>query len=198
ISGTFLAAGQSANVTVTDGTANVVLRVDSDTDIDGTATPTGNFSVTALVGQFDTTAPFDSGYQLLPRGLADTIPSRPTVTATPTAVNFGDVIVGSAATQSVTITNTNPFAVTLAPLTITGANAAQFSAGMPGATALAGGASTTVSVTFTPASTGTKTATLNISSDGGSAVVGLTGNGLVETGAGTTIVISEFRTRGAA
>ena len=95
---------------MSDGTANVVVRVDSDTDIDGTATPGGNFSVTALVGQFDTTAPFDTGYQLLPRGLSDIVAAAPTVTATPTTVNFGDVTVGSAATQSVTITNTNPFA----------------------------------------------------------------------------------------
>ena len=61
----FPAAGASGNVTVSDGTANIALRVDSDTDIDGTATPAGNFSVTALAGQFDV-APFDSGYQLLP------------------------------------------------------------------------------------------------------------------------------------
>ena len=60
VSGTFPAANASGNVSVSDGTANLVLRVDSDTDIDGTATPSGNFSVTALVGQFDV-APFDSG-----------------------------------------------------------------------------------------------------------------------------------------
>ena len=196
VSGAFPAAGASGNVTVSDGTANIALRVDSDTDIDGTATPAGNFSVTALAGQFDV-APFDSGYQLLPRGLADIVAAAPTVTATPSTVNFGDVIVSSAATQSVTITNTNPFGVTLSPLTITGADAAQFSAGAPGATTLAGGASTTVSVTFTPASPGAKSAALNISSDGGSAVVGLTGIGQAETPVGTPLVISEFRTRGA-
>ena len=38
---------------------------------------------------------------------------------------------------------------------------------------------------------------MNISSDGGSALVGLTGTGQVDAGAGTAIVISEFRTRGA-
>jgi beta-lactamase superfamily II metal-dependent hydrolase len=197
VSGAFPAANASGNVTVSDGTANLVLRVDSDTDIDGTPTPAGTFSVTALVGQFDV-APFDSGYQLLPRGLADIAAAAPTLTATPAAVAFGSVIVGSAATQSVTITNTNPFGVTLAPLAVTGADAAEFSAGAPGATTLAGGASTTASVTFVPASPGAKSATLNITSDGGSAVVGLGGTGQAETAPGTALVISEFRTRGAA
>jgi beta-lactamase superfamily II metal-dependent hydrolase len=71
-SGDFPAANMSGNVTVTDGTGSLLLRVDSDTDIDGTPTPAGRFSVTGLVGQF-ATAPFSSGYQLLPRVLADIV-----------------------------------------------------------------------------------------------------------------------------
>ena len=65
----------SSNVTVTDATGTVTLRIDSDTEIDGTPTPAGTFSVTGVVGQFDTSAPFDSGYQLFPRTLADIVAS---------------------------------------------------------------------------------------------------------------------------
>jgi len=36
--------------------------------------PQGTFSVTGIGGQFDTSAPFDEGYQLLPRYIADISP----------------------------------------------------------------------------------------------------------------------------
>jgi beta-lactamase superfamily II metal-dependent hydrolase len=73
-SGTFPASGASGNVTVNDGSNNGTIRIDSDTDIDGTTAPSGIFSVIGLVSQSDTTNPFDAGYQILPRSTADIIP----------------------------------------------------------------------------------------------------------------------------
>src|SRR6185436_8891805 len=73
--GSFGAVNTSNNVTVTDATGTGTLRIDSDTEIDGTPTPGGQFSVTGVVGQFDNSAPFDSGYQLFPRTLADIVAS---------------------------------------------------------------------------------------------------------------------------
>jgi beta-lactamase superfamily II metal-dependent hydrolase len=73
-SGSFPAAGASGNVTVNDGSNNGTIRIDSDTDIDGTTAPGGLFSVIGLVGQSDTTNPFDCCYQILPRSTADIIP----------------------------------------------------------------------------------------------------------------------------
>jgi beta-lactamase superfamily II metal-dependent hydrolase len=70
-SGSFPAAGASGNVTIADATGSVTLRIDSDTNIDGIATPTGTFPVVGVVSQFDATAPFDNGYQILPRNLSD-------------------------------------------------------------------------------------------------------------------------------
>src|SRR5262249_18289940 len=74
--GGFGAAGTSSNVTIADATGFSILRVDSDTDIDGTPTVAGTFTLIGLASQFDPTAPFDSGYQIIPRSLADIIPSR--------------------------------------------------------------------------------------------------------------------------
>lgn len=68
--GSFPATNGSANVTIVDATGTGTLRIDGDTDIDGTPTPTGVLSITGVVGQF-ASAPFDSGYQLLPRELDD-------------------------------------------------------------------------------------------------------------------------------
>lgn len=60
----------STNVDVTDGTTTFTLRIDSDTDIPGAAAPQGTFHVTGLGGQFDSSSPYDSGYQLFPCSLA--------------------------------------------------------------------------------------------------------------------------------
>ena len=63
------AAGSSANVDITNGTDTIVMRIDSDTDIDGTTAPNFNFDVRGAGGQFDFSSPFTEGYQLLPSGL---------------------------------------------------------------------------------------------------------------------------------
>jgi DNA/RNA endonuclease YhcR with UshA esterase domain len=197
-SGTFPAAGADANLTITDATGSVTLRIDRDTNIAGTPTPGGSLSIIGLLGQFDTSAPFDSGYQLFPRALADiTVSGASAITATPSAWDFASVSVGGSAFKSFTITNTSGSAVTLTtPFTIGGANADQFTVGLPGTTTLAPSGSTTVSVTFQPTTAGAKAATLTIASSGGLAVVALTGTGQAAAGAGTAVVISEFRFRG--
>ncbi|MEQ9263058.1 MAG: T9SS type A sorting domain-containing protein [Owenweeksia sp.] len=78
------ANGNSANVDITDGTVTVTLRIDSDTDIDGSPVPTGQFDVVGAGGQFDNSNPYTSGYQIQPRDLNDIIPI---VVTTPT-INF--------------------------------------------------------------------------------------------------------------
>jgi DNA/RNA endonuclease YhcR with UshA esterase domain len=67
------AAGSSANVDVTNGTDTLLVRIDSDTDIDGSPAPSGFFDVIGLGGQFTFDVPPLNGYQLLPRSLADFI-----------------------------------------------------------------------------------------------------------------------------
>ncbi|MBI1315369.1 T9SS type A sorting domain-containing protein [bacterium] len=76
------AAGASANVDVTDGTNTFLIRIDSDTDIDGSTAPSGLFSVRGVGGQFDNTSPYTSGYQIQPSSLADIqafVPTTPTI-----------------------------------------------------------------------------------------------------------------------
>ena len=69
--GTWPADGSSTNLTIDDGTGPVTLRVDSDTDIDGSAAPTEPFTLVGIAGQFDSSSPYDSGYQILPRKRID-------------------------------------------------------------------------------------------------------------------------------
>jgi DNA/RNA endonuclease YhcR with UshA esterase domain len=64
-------AGSSANVEITNGIDTFVMRIDSDTDIDGTPFPTMPFNVIGIGGQYDYNSPFDEGYQIFPRYLSD-------------------------------------------------------------------------------------------------------------------------------
>ena len=56
------------NYTVSDGTNEYIMRIDADTELFGTTLPS-NFDAIGIGGQFSssTTAPFDDGYQFLPR-----------------------------------------------------------------------------------------------------------------------------------
>jgi len=49
----------------------VLLFIDTDTDIDGTPITSRQLGITGLSSQFDTVSPFKSGYQIIPRSLAD-------------------------------------------------------------------------------------------------------------------------------
>jgi len=201
-SGLYPAPNASGNLTIADATGTGTLRVDSDTDIDGTATPPSgvSLSITGILGQF-ASAPFDSGYQLLPRQLTDIVitgGSGPALTASPGTLAFPSTDIGSAAIAPVTITNNGSTTLTLTtPLTITGTDAGQFSVDAPLTATLTAGSSTTASVTFAPTTGGAKSATLNIASSNGSTTVTLTGS--APTPGGTSpIVISEFRVHGTA
>lgn len=66
--------GGSFNVDVTNGTDTFTVRIDGDVDISGLPAPVGAFDVCGIGGQFDNSSPFTSGYQLLPRYVADIKP----------------------------------------------------------------------------------------------------------------------------
>ena len=64
-------ASGSANVDITNGTDTLTMRIDSDTDIDGSIAPAGTFDVTGIGSQYDSSSPYDEGYQIFPRQLTD-------------------------------------------------------------------------------------------------------------------------------
>ncbi|GJM32673.1 MAG: hypothetical protein DHS20C18_16740 [Saprospiraceae bacterium] len=63
--------GTGFNVDVTDGTNTYAMRIDGDVNIFGTDPPAGAFNLTGIGGQFDGSSPFDEGYQIVPRYIAD-------------------------------------------------------------------------------------------------------------------------------
>ncbi len=63
--------GTGFNVDVTDGVNTYAMRIDADVDIFGTDPPAVSFNLTGIGGQFDSSSPFDEGYQLIPRYMED-------------------------------------------------------------------------------------------------------------------------------
>ncbi|HHM02292.1 MAG TPA: T9SS type A sorting domain-containing protein [Caldithrix abyssi] len=84
--GTWPMDGENMNMTITDdgGTSQLTLRVDKDTNIDGSDEPTYPITVTGVISQYDRSSPYSEGYQILPR-TRDDIESS-------TAIGDGDVV----------------------------------------------------------------------------------------------------------
>jgi len=69
-------SGSDANLTMTDdgGTSLIILRVDKDTDLDDNTEPAWPKDVAGIASQFDSSSPYDSGYQIIPRVFSDFYP----------------------------------------------------------------------------------------------------------------------------
>ena len=66
------AAGSDANMTITDGYSNLILRLDLDTDIDGQPEPAYPINVRGVVAQYTSSATvYNDGYEIQPNYYAD-------------------------------------------------------------------------------------------------------------------------------
>jgi len=116
--------------------------------------------------------------------------AEPNISVSPTSKNFGDVTVGSSnSPQTVTVSNLGTANLLVETITITGANADQFTIqndNCSGKT-IAQNGSATLQVVFSPTSTGAKSATLNIPSndpDEAKVEVSLSGTGVAVSDGG--------------
>jgi phosphatidylserine/phosphatidylglycerophosphate/cardiolipin synthase-like enzyme len=66
-------SGSGTNYRIFDGTDSCEIRIYSTTNIGNTQIPQFPFSVVAVNSQFDSSPPYNSGYQILPRSLSDFI-----------------------------------------------------------------------------------------------------------------------------
>jgi len=85
----------NGNIEVTDGANNYTVRVPGASPLAGTATPTGPFDMTGIGGQFDSSTPYDGGYQLFPCSVTElcnldvsTSVDELTITAGATGVDY--------------------------------------------------------------------------------------------------------------
>jgi len=105
-----------------------------------------------------------------------------TVVSVPESLPFSTQTVGTSSTKTITVTNKGSGTLHLYQIAITGTNAGDFSKTTTcGSTlGIGAGSSCTVSVTFKPTATGTRTASVLFSDDGGGSpqAVSLAGTGI--------------------
>jgi Tol biopolymer transport system component len=90
----------------------------------------------------------------------------PTIGLVSSNLGFGSQVVGTTSSaQNVTVQNTGTANLTLGTISLSGTDAAQFSAGAPSGTTIAPAGSATIPVQFSPTSTGAKSASLDIASN---------------------------------
>ena len=105
----------------------------------------------------------------------------PQASLNPSSLNFGTIKHATTSSMNVTLRNPGGTALSLTGISVTGTNATSFVQSNTCGSSLAAGASCTVAVKFTPASTGTFDANLtvvdNAQCGGGTQTVALTGKG---------------------
>lgn len=164
---TFVQSGVFAGNTtyqVTDGANTLDVRVNTSTNIDGTAIPTGPISITGLVGQFN------ANYQIVPRDLNDIVTYIAPAfeinvqLAGSTALHNSNYFIGSTTSLNVTIENQGSTDLIISGANFSGVNAADFSTTI-GATTIGGLSSQAFTITYTPSGTGSRFATLQVGSN---------------------------------
>ncbi len=122
--------------------------------------------------------------------------SAPVASLSTTTLGFGSVNTGStSAALSVTLTNTGADTLQLSAITLSSSEFSKSGGTCTATTALAIGANCTISVSFTPAATGVRSATLSIRHNASSAgsTVSLAGTGTTPpTAAATTLMVEYY------
>jgi len=112
--------------------------------------------------------------------------TAPVVGLSATTLTFGSQTVGaSSPAQTVTLSNTGNAGLSIAGLAVTGTNAGDFAQTNTCANPVAAGGNCTISVTFTPTASGSRTASVSISDNasGSPQMVALSGTGSTPMGA---------------
>jgi len=102
------------------------------------------------------------------------------VQLSPLSLNFGNQTVGTTSGRKIiTLTNKGTVTLSISGIAITGTNPGDFAEGDNCGTSLAAGASCSIAVTFTPTTTGPRSANVSVSDNGGGSPqqVALTGTG---------------------
>ena len=113
--------------------------------------------------------------------------TQPLLQVAPASVSFGSVAVGAAsAASTVQLNNTGSAALSVSALSLSGANAAEFTLASPALPlTIAAGASANLSLTFKPVASGTRAATLAIASNNPSGTVNVAVSGTAPTSSGS-------------
>ena len=176
VTGTNAAAFSEAN------TCGTSISASSSCTIFVTFNPTATGTLTATLTITDSASATPEDISLSGTG------EPPSATFSPTSLSFGTQTLGkTSSAQLTTLTNTSNLALSVGSLAVLGSNASDFAETNNCGTSLAAGANCTISVTFTPAVSGSLTADVGLSSNSsGVGTVSLNG-----TGAGPAASLSQ-------
>ena len=105
------------------------------------------------------------------------------VSVSPSSLTFGSPSVGTATpSQSVTLTNTGSAVLTIASISVSGSNASDFTQTNTCGSSLGAGAGCIISVIFTPAAAGTRTAAISIADNAVGSPQAVTLSGTISLG----------------
>ncbi|HEY0704543.1 MAG TPA: choice-of-anchor D domain-containing protein [Candidatus Acidoferrales bacterium] len=102
----------------------------------------------------------------------------PSIQLSPMSIAFGSETVGVPVTKPVTVTNSGTSPISIASITVTGANTVSFQQSNNCGSSIAGPGSCTINVTFNPTGTGARSASVTLTDSLGSQNVPLTGTGV--------------------
>jgi hypothetical protein len=115
----------------------------------------------------------------------------PAISVSPTSLSFSQTVNTTSSAQTVTVSNTGNATLTVSGVSLTGADATQFSQ-TNNCSSVAAGSSCTISVTFNPTSAGSKSASISIShnASGSPTTSSLVGTGIAAGVASPVISVS--------
>ena len=119
--------------------------------------------------------------------------STPAASLSPASLSFGNQTVGaSSAAQSITLSNTGTAALSISGIAITGTNSGDFTQTHTCGASLAAGTSCTISVTFKPTATGSRSAGVAITDNasGSPQTAALSGSGVSSSTTGPAVSLS--------
>jgi uncharacterized protein (DUF58 family) len=167
-----------AGFTASGLTLPLALAVGQTTNFNVAFAPTATGSVTGSVSLVSNAPGSPTTIALSGTGVAATFQ----LTASPTSLSFGNVVVGSSGTQTVTLTNMGNSSVTISQVSVSGAGFS--TTGLTPPVTLTAGQSTTLNVVFAPAVAGAVTGSVTMVSNATNspAVISLSGSGQSSTG----------------
>jgi hypothetical protein len=147
----------------TDSALEVLLGNGDGTFQAGITSGAGSGPVSMAAADFNGDGRLDAATADLGLGSLSVLLQAPQVSLSPPGLDFGNQPTGTSSTpQTTTLTNTGTAALAIGSIAVSGANGPDFSPSNTCGSTLAPGAACTITVTFTPAATGTRTAAVTI------------------------------------
>jgi sugar lactone lactonase YvrE len=179
---TFTGIAASTNFTTDSGittcSTSIPLAVGSSCVVGVDFAPTAAGSLNGTLTLTDNALNVSGATQSIPLSGTGIAATAPQAVFSPTSLTFTSTIGSASAAQTVTLSNPGNASLTITGVSVAGTNPTDFAETNTCGSTLAAAATCTISVTFTPAATGSVTASLSVVDQAGTQTSTLTGSGV--------------------